>query len=231
MENISVLVAFGAGLLSFLSPCVIPLVPTYLATLAGPEVLSERAGRIRFPLFFHSLSFVFGFTLIFTALGAIAGLTGYAINPSSALLNKISGGLLIAFGLFLLAALKVPWLNIEKRLSLSLGRTTGYLRSFLIGAAFTLAWTACVGPILGGILALALNSATAWRGAYLLAFFSLGLGIPFLIIGIAFDYFAPLLRRIQRYSGVIHVISGLLLITVGILALTNRLVWFSALAG
>jgi len=231
MENISVLVAFSAGLLSFLSPCVLPLVPVYLASLVGPEVFDTRITGIRIPVFLHSLSFVVGFSVIFVAMGTIAGLTGYAINPSLALLNKISGSLLIAFGLFILVALKVPWLNYEKRLTPSLGSTTGYLRSFLIGATFSLAWTACVGPILGGVLAIALNSATAWRGAYLLSFYSLGLGLPFLIIGVAFDSIAPLLKRIQRYSPIIHIISGLLLIVIGILILTNQIIWFYSLAG
>lgn len=231
MENIPLIVAFGAGLLSFLSPCVVPLVPAYMASLAGPQVLETAVPRERLPLFFHSLSFVAGFSLVFTTLGAIAGLTGYAVNPSIAFLNLVSGSLLIAFGVFMLASLVVPALNFEKRFSPSLGRKTGYLRSFLVGAVFSMAWTACVGPILAGILALALNSATAWSGAYLLVFYSLGLGVPFLVIGIAFDFFTPLLRRIQQYSRIIYVISGLLLITVGIMALLNKLVWFSSLAG
>jgi len=227
--EISIVVAFSAGLLSFLSPCVLPLVPVYLASLAGPEIFGDRAAGNRLPIFLHSLSFVIGFSLIFTTMGAIAGLTGFAISPSLALLNKISGSLLIAFGLFMLAALKVPWLNYEKRLTPSLGSTTGYLRSFIIGATFSLAWTACVGPILAGILALALNSATVWRGAYLLAIYSLGLGLPFLIIGVAFDSIAPLLKRIHRYSSLIYLISGLLLVAVGVLVLTNNLIWFSSL--
>ncbi len=223
-------VAFTAGLFSFLSPCVLPLVPVYLASLVGPELLDKQGSGRRLPTFLHSLSFVLGFSLIFTAMGAVAGLTGFAINPSLALLNKISGSFLIAFGLFLLAALKVPWLNYEKRLSPSLGSTTGYLRSFVIGASFSLAWTACVGPILGAILAIALNTATAWHGAYLLAIYSLGLGLPFLVIGLAFDSLIPVLRRIQRYTKIIHIVSGLLLIVIGILTLTNQIHWFSTFA-
>lgn len=230
MENVSIVVAFTAGLFSFLSPCVLPLVPVYLASLVGPELLDRQGAGRRLPTFLHSLSFVLGFSMIFTTMGAIAGLTGFAINPSLALLSKISGSFLIAFGLFLLAALKVPWLNYEKRLSPSLGSTTGYLRSFLIGASFSLAWTACVGPILGAILAIALNTATAWYGAYLLAIYSLGLGLPFLVIGLAFDSLAPVLRRIQRYTRIINVVGGLLLIVIGVLTLTNQIHWFSAFA-
>jgi len=231
MENISLAVAFSAGLLSFLSPCVLPLVPVYLASLVGPDIFGARVTGIRIPVFLHSLSFVIGFSLIFVTMGAIAGLTGFAINLSLALLNKISGSLLIAFGLFILAALKVPWLNYEKRLNPSLGNTTGYLRSLLIGATFSLAWTACVGPILGGILVIALNSATAWHGAYLLTFYSLGLGLPFLIIGVAFDSITPFLKRMQRYSQIIHIISGILLIAIGILVLTNKIIWFFSFVG
>ena len=228
-ENISLIIAFNAGLLSFLSPCVLPLVPVYLASLYGPEIYEAKGAKIRVPLLLHSLSFIAGFSVIFVALGAVAGLTGFAISPSSAVLNKIAGSLLIAFGLFMLAALKVPWLNYEKRLTPSLSNTTGYLRSFFIGAAFSLGWTACIGPILGGILAIALNSATAWQGACLLAVYSLGLGLPFLIIGVAFDSIMPLLKRIHRYSNLIVSIGGLLLIAIGILILTNNLVWFSSL--
>ena len=226
MEEISLLVAFGAGLLSFLSPCVLPLVPVYLASLAGPEIFDDKITRKRMPIFLHSLSFVLGFALVFTILGAGAGLIGFAISAHLAVIRQIAGSLLIVFGLFILASLKVPWLNYEKRLSSSLGTTTSYLRSFLTGGIFSLAWTPCVGPILGGILTLALGSETAWQGAYLLATYSLGLGLPFLIMGIAFDFITPLLKRIYRYSSLIHIISGLLLIAVGILILTNKLVWF-----
>ncbi len=229
MENISpLLFAFSAGLLSFLLPCVLPLVPVYLASLVGPEIFDAKITRSRLPIFLHSLSFVIGFSIIFVILGAIAGLTGFAISPNPALLSKIAGSVLIAFGLFMLAALKVPWLNYERRLTPSLGITTGYLRSFLTGSIFCLAWTPCVGPMLGSILTLALDSATAWYGAYLLAIYSLGLGLPFLVIGAAFNSITPLLRRINRYSNWVYIISGLLLIAVGILILTNRLTWFYA---
>ena len=227
-DNITLIAAFGGGLLSFLSPCVLPMVPVYLASLYGPELFDTRGFRL--PVFLHSLSFVIGFSAFFVFLGAIVGLTGYAINPDYALLSKIAGGLLIAFGVFLLAATKIPWLNFEKRFTPSVGNKTGYVRSFVIGAAFSVSWTACVGPILGGILTLAAVEATAWNGAYLLAIYSLGLGLPFLVIGVAFDYLLPLIKRINRYSGIIHIVSGLLLIIVGILILTGNLDWISSLA-
>jgi len=226
MEEISLWFAFSAGLLSFLSPCVLPLVPVYLASLAGPEIFDAKAIRNRILIFLHSLSFVIGFSIVFIILGAGVGLAGFAISAHLVVIRQIAGSLLIVFGLFMLAALKVPWLNYEKHLNPSLSHTTGYLRSFLTGGIFSLAWTPCVGPILGGILTLALSSETAGQGAYLLAVYSLGLGLPFLIMGIAFDSIIPLLKHIHRYSTAIYIISGLLLIAVGILILTNRLVWF-----
>jgi len=126
----------------------------------------------------------------------------------------------------MLAALRLPGLNFERRLTPSLGNTTGYLRSLLIGAIFALAWTPCVGPILGGILTLALQSETARQGAYLLAAYSLGLGLPFLVVGAAFSSITPLLKRVHRYSTPVYIFSGALLIAVGILILTNNLNWF-----
>ncbi len=219
------MVAFGAGLVSFVSPCVLPMVPVYLASLAGPEVLEAPAATSRRPVFLHSLSFVLGFTLVFTMMGAAAGLAGIVINPNSPLVQKIVGGLLIAFGLFMLAALKIPQLNYERHLSPSLGTTSGYLRSFLTGGIFTLAWTPCVSPILGGILALALGSETAWHGAYLLLTYSLGLGLPFLVIGATFSSIRPLLKAIHRYSSLVYIISGILLVSVGIVILTGNLNW------
>ena len=225
MGNISFLVAFGAGLLAFLSPCVLPLVPVYLASVCGPEILESGSNRSRIPIFFHSLSFVVGFSVVFITLGAIVGLAGFALT-SAPIARNIAGGLLIVFGLFVLGTLKFPWLNYEKRLAPSLGATTGYLRSLLIGAIFSLAWTPCVAGLLGGTLALALSSNTVWQGVYLLGTFSLGLGLPFIIIGLAFDSIAPILKRIRRYSTSIYIVSGLLLIAVGVAVVTGSLTWF-----
>ena len=225
MEHTSLLIAFGAGLASFLSPCVVPLVPVYLASLAGFEILDTKAQRNRLPLFLHSLAFVIGFSLVFVFLGAAAGLVGFIFNLYSVVIHRIAGSLLIVFGLLMLAALKIPWLNYERRLSPSLGNTNSYLRSFLIGAVFPVAWIPCTSWILGGILMLAGTSETAWHGAYLLAIYSLGLGLPFLAMGVAFDFITPLLKNISRYSNWIYIISGLLLIVVGVLILTDNLNW------
>jgi len=225
MDDISFFVALGAGLLSFLSPCVLPLIPIYLASLSGPEIFESNVNRFHMPRFLHSLAFVVGFSVIFIIMGAAAGLVGFVIGPYLKITRLIAGSLLIVFGLLMLAALKVPWLNYERRLNPSMSNTTGYLRSFLIGAVFPVAWIPCTSWVLGGILILAGTSATAWRGASLLAFYSLGVGLPFLIVGLAFDLITPVLRFINRYSNWIYIISGLLLIVVGVLILTNNLNW------
>ena len=221
MDNVSVWAAFIAGIASFITPCVLPMVPVYLASLAGPEVL-EGNNRSRWPLFLHALCFVLGMGLVFTTTGALAGLAGININPNSPTVQKISGGLLIFFGLFMLAAGFIPWLNFEKRFSPKVGRSSGYIRSFVVGAAFTVAWTPCLSPILGSVLTLALNSETAGKGAFLLAVYSLGMGLPFLLLGAFFSTLTPLLKRIGRFSRWIYFASGILLVVVGILIILGK---------
>lgn len=222
------MLAFSAGILSFLSPCVLPLVPVYLAIISGQAVGDSHRASGRLPLFFHSLAFVAGFSTIFIILGTGAGFIGMTSGLNLMLLQKISGGMLIAFGLLLLASRWITWLNYEKRLNLRTGTKVGYLRSAVIGALFAFGWTPCIGPVLGGILALAISSETAAQGSLLLAVYSLGLGIPFLIMGLAFDYLSPALGYVKRHSLVIQILSGLLLIAAGIAMLTNSLGWFSS---
>ncbi|MCJ7655567.1 MAG: cytochrome c biogenesis protein CcdA [Dehalococcoidia bacterium] len=225
MTQIPYIVAFSGGLLSFFSPCVLPLVPAYLANLAGVTAIDPQSRKSYMPALFHSLSFVLGFSLIFIALGASVGLIGTTITAHSALLRQIAGGLIIAFGIFLIAAFKLPWLNYEKRLKTTASSNPGYLRSIGIGAAFALGWTPCIGPILGAILTLAWSSQTAAEGALLLTIYSLGLGIPFIILGLVWGAIMPLWKSINRYLGVISIVSGVLLIIVGILILTGNLAW------
>ena len=220
MSDISLLVACGAGVLSFLSPCVLPLVPVYLATIAGTSVLSSTPPSRRHVIL-HTLSFIAGFSLVFILLGASMGLLG-AMIPIS-LLNSIAGILLILFGLFLVAATKIPWLNYEKRLSFNQAKGSGYIRSLSIGAIFSLGWIPCVGPVLGGILALASTSQTVWQGIYLLVAYCLGLGIPFLIVSLAIGTISPHLKWLSRHALVTSIVSAGLLITVGILILTGNL--------
>ena len=225
MTEISYIVAFSGGLLSFFSPCVLPLVPAYLANLAGVTAIDPNSRKSFLPALFHSLAFVLGFSIIFIGLGASIGLAGNILTAHSLLLRYIAGGLIIAFGIFLIAAYKLPWLNYEKRFKTTTSSSPGYFRSVGIGAAFALGWTPCIGPILGAILMLACNSQTVGEGALLLTVYSLGLGIPFIIIGLAWGAIMPLWKSINRYLGVISIVSGVLLIIVGILILTGNLAW------
>jgi len=225
MTQIPYIVAFTGGLLSFFSPCVLPLVPAYLANLAGVTAIDPQTRKSYLPALFHSLSFVLGFSLIFIGLGASVGLIGTTITAHSALLRQIAGGLIIAFGIFLIAAFKLPWLNYEKRLKTTVSSNPGYLRSIGIGAAFALGWTPCIGPILGAILTIAWSSQTAAEGALLLTIYSLGLGIPFIILGLVWGAIMPWWKNINRHLGTISIVSGALLIIVGILILTGNLAW------
>jgi cytochrome c-type biogenesis protein len=222
MNDVSLWAAFGAGLASFITPCVLPMVPVYLATLAGSDIL-DPAKLKRLPLFLHALFFVLGFTIVYTMMGALVGLLGITINPFSSVVRWVSGGLLLLFGLFMLGSLFIPALNFEKRLSPKTSEKTSYLRSLLIGAVFPLAWTACTGPILGSILTLAYTSETAWKGAFLLAIYSIGLGVPFLLIGLFFSALRPILRKISRYSRWIYALGGILLVAIGILIIIGKL--------
>ena len=216
--------ALAAGVSSFLTPCVLPMVPVYLASLAGPEFLEPaQTGSFRKAgFFFHSLSFILGFTAVFTLLGAIAGLTGKFISPNTIQVRLFTGLGLIVLGLFMLAAARFPQFNFEKRLHLSIGRR-GYLRSFLAGAIFTFAWTPCVSPILGSILTMALSGNSMWQGSGLLLVYSIGLGIPFLAIGLAADKILPLVRKITRYTIWFYSASGVILVVIGALVLAGRL--------
>ncbi len=227
MSNVTFTVAIVAGVLSFLSPCVLPLVPVYLANIAGMSVLSSEPPGRRY-IILHTLSFIAGFSLVFTALGASLGLLG-AMAPFG-LLQNIAGALLIVFGAFLLAATKLPWLNYEKRLNFTQAKGPGYLRSLSIGAIFSLGWTPCVGPILGGILALAWSSQTVWQGIYLLLAYCLGLGLPFIGVSLAIGAASRYLRWLSRHAFATSAVSAALLISIGILMLTGNLGYISNLS-
>jgi cytochrome c-type biogenesis protein len=203
---------------------VLPLVPVYISILTGPEIF-QKDKQPRSFIFFHALSFVMGFVIVFTIVGAGFGLFGLALTAHTTLIRNIAGGLLIFFGLFMLISNWLPLLNFEKRIKPNTGKATGYARSLLVGGVFTFAWTPCVGPILASILTLAIDSKTAATGAVLLLVYAFGLGLPFLILGAAFDTINPWLRKISKYSGVLHIVSGVLLVAVGILILLDRLVW------
>jgi len=230
LTDVSYWTAFIAGLLSFISPCVLPLVPAYLANLAGASAIDTGGERKIWPTFLHSVAFVLGFSFLFILMGASAGLIGSVIMQYSEILRLASGVIIILFGIFLIAAYKIPWLNYEKRMHVQGARNPGYIRSLLIGAAFAIGWTPCIGPILGSILFIASYTQETTKGAMLLAVYSLGMGIPFLLIGIAWSYIVPFWRGITRHLALISIISGILLIIVGVLMLTGQLTWLSRFA-
>jgi cytochrome c-type biogenesis protein len=224
--GITFLAAFVAGILSFLAPCILPLVPVYLANIAGTSVLTpDLADRRRIIL--HTISFVVGFSLVFIALGASLGLVGATLPQG--LLEKVAGALLIAFGVFLIVATQVPWLNYERRLDFGRVRGTGYVRSLLIGVIFSLGWIPCVGPILGGILTLAASSQTVWQGVYLLLAYCLGLGLPFIAVGLLLGAASRYLRWFSRHSFITSIVAAVLLIGVGVLMLTGYMEYLGAL--
>ncbi|MFO7995841.1 MAG: cytochrome c biogenesis protein CcdA [Dehalococcoidia bacterium] len=219
MDELSLGVAFVAGVLSFLSPCVLPLALVYIVNLTGASSLTAEVSRWRTT--FHAISFVAGFSLVFAGLGASAGFIG-AVIPTG-LLFKIAGSVLVLFGLWLLAAPRIPWLNYQMRFNRSAGKGSGYLRSLGLGAAYALGWTPCVGPVLAGILALASSAQTAWQGSYLLLVYSLGLGVPFIAIGLAMGTATPVITWLSRRANTVSLFSGVLLIAVGVGLLTSTL--------
>nr|MBA3760572.1 cytochrome c biogenesis protein CcdA [Gemmatimonadales bacterium] len=213
------LVAFVAGLLSFLSPCVLPLVPSYVGFITG-MTLPEVTGRRRAALT-HALLFVAGFSLIFVLLGASATALGRALNYYQVWLQRVGGVLIILFGLLCLGVFKGGLLNLERRVHLE-RKPVGYLGSLLVGMAFAAGWTPCIGPVLGGILGLAATSGDVTRGMQLLAVYSAGLALPFLIAAVAVESFLDWFQRFRRFLPWVMRISGVLLIVVGVLLVSGE---------
>jgi cytochrome c-type biogenesis protein len=223
--TLGLVVAFAAGLLSFLSPCVLPLVPSYIGFLTGMS-LPEMSGRRRAARG-HAVLFVRGFSLVFMLLGASATALGRALNYYQVWLQRIGGVLIIAFGLVCLGVIKVGFLNQEHRLQME-HKPMGYLGSALVGMAFAAGWTPCIGPVLGGILGLAATSQDLGRGMLLLAVYSAGLAVPFLLAAVALESFLNWFQRFRRYLPWVMRITGILLIFVGVLMVTGE---FTRLAG
>lgn len=218
----SLVIAFGAGLLSFLSPCVLPLVPGYLGYLSGASVGAdgELVGDRR-RVMLHATSFVMGFSLIFVALGASVGLIGYFFIQNLPIIQKIGGIVLVAFGLHMLHFIEIPFLYRTVQFDSSKVQNRSVLGSMLIGAIFAAGWTPCVGLILSGILALAASSTTVGRGALLLAVYSLGLGVPFLLSALGLDRARGVLRRLNRRAQLVERVSGVFMIMMGLIVFSN----------
>ena len=223
--TLGLFVAFAAGLLSFLSPCVLPLVPSYIGFLTGMS-LPEMGGRRRVALG-HALLFVLGFSLVFVLLGASATALGRALNYYQLWLQRIGGVLIIGFGLVCLGIIKVGFLSQERRVQVE-QKPAGYLGSVLVGMAFGAGWTPCIGPVLGAILGLAATANDLSQGMLLLAAYSAGLAVPFLIAAVALDAFLDWFQRFRRYLPWVMRVSGVLLVFVGVLMATGE---FTRLAG
>ena len=220
--------AFVAGLLSFLSPCVLPLVPGYVSLISGATVedLQSSDRRLLRTVMLHSVTFVLGFSVVFIALGAVATSVGQFANQYHALLTKIAGGVVIIFGLHLTGLLKIKALYADKRLHNVKG-SSSVMGSFLVGFAFAFGWTPCIGPILAAILVLAETQDTVLKGILLLAIYSLGLAVPFLLTSLGVDRFLAFYGRFRRHLHTVEVISGVLLIAVGVLIFLNNLKYLS----
>ena len=234
-ENVTLLAAFGAGLLSFISPCVLPLIPGYLSYISGLSLdemrgtpvaggsavaVARPAGTTR-QVVLSSLAFIVGFSLVFVSLGAAASAIGQFLTRQQALFNRIAGAVIVIFGLHTMGVLRIEWLYQEKRVHTS-KKPAGFLGAGLVGVAFAFGWTPCIGPILAGILALAGSQETVGKGVRLLAVYSLGLGVPFLATALMIDRFFSAMGRIRRYYHTIEIVSGALLIVIGLLIFTNK---------
>jgi cytochrome c-type biogenesis protein len=231
--------AFAAGLLSVLSPCVMPLMPAYLSLISGISVEEMRAegelrseaerAAVRRRVLLGCAGFVAGFSTVFVALGASATVLGRALQTWQVDLFglqvtavQVAGLVIVAMGLHLTGLLRIPWLYRDARVGQSL-QPRSFLGTYLVGAAFAFGWSPCVGPILGGILTLAGGRETVYEGMLLLAVYSAGLGLPFVIAGWSIDVFFTAFRRMRGYFRQVELVAGALLVAVGVLVATNRL--------
>jgi cytochrome c-type biogenesis protein len=222
------LAAFAAGLISFLSPCVLPLVPGYVSLISGNTVeeLRSKHRRLRTVLL-NSGMFIVGFSVVFILLGAVASGLGQLVRQYYAVLARVAGLVIIVFGLHLSGILQIRALLADKRFH-EVPRGSSPWGSFVVGFAFAFGWTPCIGPILAGILALAASTETIMRGIGLLAVYAAGLAIPFLLTSLAIDRFLHFYQRFQKHLRKVEVASGALLIVLGVLIFTRQ---FGVLSG
>ena len=223
-QEISGFIAFSAGILSFISLCVLLLVPSYVTYITGvsfKELTDVGAkAKLRWLTISHSLLFILGFSTIFILMGASASYLGQLLARYQYWIMKGGGVLIIILGIHFTGIINLPFLQMEKRFELR-QKPLGYLGSFFVGLVFAAGWTPCIGPILSTILIYASTSKNFTTGVYLLALYSMGLGVPFFLSSLAFNSFLSAFEKIKRYMRAITIISGLFLIGIGILFLTN----------
>lgn len=230
-HDVTYIGAFIAGLLSFLSPCVFPLIPSYITYITGVSFADLQAEHpshiIRQKSIFHSLSFIAGFTVVFVLLGASATYIGSVLQENATIIRKTGGVLLVILGIHVTGILPLKFLLGEKRVSIK-HKPAGYIGSFLVGIAFAAGWTPCIGPILAAILAVAATQDSVYHGIILLLLYSMGLGVPFFISALAMHRFLIVFNRFKKYIHIFEVFTGFLLIVIGVLIYTN---WLSRLSG
>jgi len=226
MLEIGLLSAFVAGLLGFISPCVLPLVPVYLSIMSKKAINKQEDIRLseRLYLFVNSLLFVLGFTLVFIILGSTATFLGRALSDYSSIISRVGGAILIVFGLHYMGLFRIRFLNFEKRFKMPESLKSGYLSSFLFGIIFSFGWVPCVGLILSGILLLASKLDTLLEGILLLGVFSVGLGLPFILASVFIGFFSNLLKRLNRHLNIVSIISGLFIVALGIVFVTDSMI-------
>ena len=226
MENVGILTAFVFGLLSFVSPCVLPIVPGYLSFISGVsfDEMSSDANRsaVRKKILLNSVFFILGFSIVFISLGASATFIGKFLHEKINIISKIAGVIIIIFGIHMIGIYRIPFLNYEKRFQTE-GKKLGLLGATIVGLAFAFGWTPCIGPILAAILAIASQQDTIGKGVILLSSYSLGLGIPFLLAGLSLTFFFAAFNKFKRHLHKVEIVGGALLVIVGILIATNSL--------
>src|SRR5262245_62995444 len=231
-ESLGVAVAFSAGLFSFLSPCVLPLFPSYLSFITGMSVsdlTADLSPAARRRVLFHSLVFIAGFSLVFIALGATFSAAGQALVSYRSLIRQVGGALIILFGLYIAGVFRLGFLGRTVQWQIR-EKPAGYLGTFLVGATFAIGWTPCVGPILRAIPTLARPTETVRTGVGLLAAYSAGLGVPFLLSALALGGFLRFFRRYRPFIPTVERASGIILVVVGVLVYTNYYVYLNAWA-
>lgn len=230
--HLSVGIAFLAGLVSFVSPCVLPLVPAYLSFLTGSSVEELRGSaslNSRGRTVAHAAAFVLGFTIVFVLLGASASELGSALRENQVLIARVGGVVVIVLGLQMMGLLRMRVLATDTRLQVQTERRS-LAASGIVGLAFAAGWSPCIGPILAGILTLASQSQGVWQGAWLLFVYSMGLAVPFMITAVALGWVLPALQRIKRFLPAIEIAAGAFMIATGVVLVTNSFLriagWF-----
>lgn len=222
MSGINIVLAFSAGLLSFLSPCILPLIPAYISYLTGSSLEELHNPKMKARILYKSLGFILGFSIVFIIMGASATSIGRILLKYQNTLRIVSGIIIIIFGLHTTGLLKIKALYRERRF-FSFTENNKSFGSIIMGISFAAGWTPCAGPILGSILLLSSNQDTVFQGTFLLAIYSLGLAVPFIFTAYGIGYFSKLLFKLRKHLSYISIFSGLLMIIMGILMVANKL--------